>query len=692
MAISTETIASYEIFREMPGKQVSEILSYFKKVKVKKGSKLYAPKDAASYLYVVLTGEFKVEVKEDAKFRIIGYSRASDIIGEMSILSDKPRSARVTAVLDSEVLRITKENINMLFVRYPKLVINIGHIQAERLQQNLHATAKQIFQKHFIAHFSAFNEIESHYIGLNLAATIAETTKSPVAYLHFSSYSVSPVKTLQCKVKIEQTISQLERFQKKQSFSVKELLHEHDSGIWFLPCINHRMPIDYLKLADIARLLGFLSKEFPVIFMELGSENLENKKTVEVLKQADFVISGISAYDRSIKLYSKYVNYFNKYIKDFDAKLSVYQNSILIQEKLEKFRKNIFAKRIYFSQIERELGHSIDFKIHGRLQSLSEYIPTFTYLEQINQAVFSLQSMARWIIDRNIGLALGGGGARGMAEIGVLRVLEKENIQFDMVAGTSMGSLIGALYAMRYDSYQIENVFSKFIPKDKVFTDYNLPFISFFRGRKMNRLLRKAFGKLRFEDLSIPFVCVTVDLLTGKEVRIDKGFLWRAVRASMSLPVVFPPMKYRRHYLVDGGVLNNVPGDILREKRVHRVLGVNCTPFEDDSLNRYIKETSLFSLLLPNKKFLKNVIRFFIKFYLMVKRPPLLQIANRAMMLEGAELVRSKSHHFDLMLSPDVRSFALFDFQKRKEIIEKGVKEAEDNLDLIKQIFKPKES
>jgi len=301
-----------------------------------------------------------------------------------------------------------------------------------------------------------------------------------------------------------------------------------------------------------------------------------------------------------------------------------------------------------------------------------------------------MQSMtiARAICGTSQGIAFGGGGARALSEIGVLSELERHRIEFDHVAGTSMGALIAAFYAQGLTAREMSERFSEFLPDDKGLLRYNLPLISFFRDKSVNRILRRLFGRLRIEDLPKPLTVIAADLISGQEIRLRRGLVWRAVRASMSLPVIFPPVKYHNYYLVDGGAINNVPGNALREHGVNRVLGINCTPLEDNTIREYLIETNLFQLLKPGDKFWSNLKRVLKALKLFVTRPPILQIANRAMMLEGSELVRQKSREFDLLLSPDVSRFGMFEFDRREEIVDAGRYYARSHAQDLKRTFR----
>ena len=306
----------------------------------------------------------------------------------------------------------------------------------------------------------------------------------------------------------------------------------------------------------------------------------------------------------------------------------------------------------------------------------------------LHEVHIQCSTIARIICRTSQGIAFGGGGARALSEIGIISEFERHNIEFDHVAGTSMGSLIGALYAQGLSSREMSEKFRTFLPSDKGLLRYSLPFISFFRDKSVNRILRNLFGNIRIEDLPKPLTIIAADLISGQEVRMTKGLVWRAVRASMSLPVIFPPVKYHNYYLVDGGAINNVPGNALREHGVERVLGINCTPLEDNSIREYLIETNLFQLLKPGDKFWTNLKRVLKALKLFVTRPPILQIANRAMMLEGSELVRQKSREFDLLLSPDVSRFGMFEFDRREEIIDAGRYYARSHAADLKRIFR----
>lgn len=181
---------------------------------------------------------------------------------------------------------------------------------------------------------------------------------------------------------------------------------------------------------------------------------------------------------------------------------------------------------------------------------------------------------------KKIGLALGGGAARGLAHIGVLEVLEKEGIHVDYLAGTSAGAMIGALYAAGLSpAYLKEYVLDYDSTQRRKLVDLTLPKSGFIQGDKIvEEMQRLMGGEKTFSQLKIPFACVACDIVHGEEVVLNSGPVSQAVHASIAIPVVFNTVELHGRYLVDGGLLNQVPADVVREMGAEFVIAVNVVP------------------------------------------------------------------------------------------------------------------
>ncbi len=181
-----------------------------------------------------------------------------------------------------------------------------------------------------------------------------------------------------------------------------------------------------------------------------------------------------------------------------------------------------------------------------------------------------------------LGLALGGGGARGFAHLGVLKVLAREGLHADVVAGTSMGGLIGAGYAAGFPVEKIEQEVVGLAQRTTLFrlADRIPTLQALLSGKRFENYLAESMGADRtFDDLRRPLALVAADLVTGREVVLKSGPLVPAMRATMSLPGIFAPVEMGRYRLADGALLNNVPADRARELGAEVVLAVDVLPY-----------------------------------------------------------------------------------------------------------------
>ncbi|MEI7011745.1 patatin-like phospholipase family protein [Leptospira licerasiae] len=300
--------------------------------------------------------------------------------------------------------------------------------------------------------------------------------------------------------------------------------------------------------------------------------------------------------------------------------------------------------------------------------------------ESANQKVFYKgETFARYLVSRTRGLALGGGGARALAHVGLLKVLEREGIRFDFVSGSSFGAVIGALYARGESTDSIFKMIGKFFGGIEKPFDPTIPLISFFKGKRMLRMLKDAFGTQLIEDLKIPFATSAVDLHSGQEYVMDQGPIWEALAAAMSLPGMFPPVFKGDHLLIDGGVINNVPENLIRRKGADVILSVNVSPLRDEGIVRLLEDRKV-----TGKSFFKNL-------WEDITYPPILKIMARAITLEGREITKLRKEKMDLFINLHIEEFAFTDFGKYKEIIKKGELETEAAIGDIRKLFFPTE-
>ena len=279
-----------------------------------------------------------------------------------------------------------------------------------------------------------------------------------------------------------------------------------------------------------------------------------------------------------------------------------------------------------------------------------------------------------------IGLALAGGGAKGIAHIGVIEILEEEGINIDRIAGTSIGAIIGAMYALNpnvcllkqkikemasLDAYQ-KLALGKFKPRkgetwfDKwvnrfqegaLFTEL-LTKNALLSNKETDEIFHHIFGEKIFDNTKISFASTALDLLTGKDVIMKEGNLWEAVKASSAIPAIFPPVKWKDKLLVDGGVTTNIPVKLAFD------LGANV----------------VIAVMLKNKPSSPG------------KLNTALEVYMRSEELAQIKLCRMLSKKADLVIKPDVEEVHWTDFDKIDFCIKKGKEATKKHLKQIKSL------
>ncbi len=268
-------------------------------------------------------------------------------------------------------------------------------------------------------------------------------------------------------------------------------------------------------------------------------------------------------------------------------------------------------------------------------------------------------SLARFINRRAVGLVLGGGGARGLAHIGVFKALEERNIEVDLVGGASMGGFAAALKASGRNARQIEKDLRWAFIEAGSFLDYTFPFYSLIRGQRMLSRIKKLFGEAHIEDLPLPFFCVSSDISNARPEVHDRGPVARWVAVGMSIPGIAPPYPHLGRLLVDGGILNNLPVDVAAAYGCNPVLAVNVDPRDENRIEDDALEGNFWTHL---RRHLSG----------RAKAPNLFELMVRVTTLTSAasvERLRGGVHHY---VQPETGSFGLFDFDRADQIIEAG--------------------
>jgi len=279
-----------------------------------------------------------------------------------------------------------------------------------------------------------------------------------------------------------------------------------------------------------------------------------------------------------------------------------------------------------------------------------------------------LGRLSRRISDRMIGLVLSSGGARGIAHVGVLQVLQAANIPIDMVAGTSAGSLFGGLYVCGRPLDEIaefaRNLDHLISLKSGLWdARLSLPWNGLIRGDATLKYLVNQFENTTFAEAKVPFYVVAADVVSGEEVIFDEGYLAEAVRASIGIIGIFSPYELNGHYLIDGGAVNPVPANILAEKGANIIIASNVIP--------PVEKGWLLGQGAERRA-----------------SPGFLSVLGNMMAIMEREIIKTRMAPVDVLIQPRVEIYTSMDYDKSEEFMRLGREAAKRELPRLQKFIK----
>lgn len=274
-----------------------------------------------------------------------------------------------------------------------------------------------------------------------------------------------------------------------------------------------------------------------------------------------------------------------------------------------------------------------------------------------------LDRVVRILSGQAVGLVLGAGAVRGLAELGVYKAMVELGIPVDWIGGSSIGSIVGGAIAMDWPPDHAISMGRESFVKGKPFSDYTLPLISLIRGQRMVRLLRKHLD-VAIEDLPVPFFCVSSVLDRGEVYVHEHGDLVQALRASAALPGVLPPAVVNAELVVDGAVLNNLPVDIMLARPVNQIVAVDVS-FRGTRQVKFDETPGTWALMRSR----------WLPFSKRYRVPGLATLIMRATEIGTLAQARERSSAADVLVTPPVRRFGMTDVKSFDAIVQVGYEE-----------------
>jgi NTE family protein len=626
------------LFSSIPQSQINEIASCFHFIHLKKDTVVFRQGDLSDSMYIIRSGVVVISCTKNNEILFQTELRRGDFFGEMALLSELPRNAEARVTLDSTLFCLKKDEFATLLAENKNIGLFLSRLYARRLSVD---SEKKVAQ-----HKAGFYTVSATDPDLGLSH-----------FLYSMSYHISTESNK--KVLIVEPHLELE-----------SIMRKFDLGITVCPddSLFDLLPPNIYERTD------FQWFSHPSGFVVLQVNKGFNERLVPVLPLLmeslkytyDLVIFSIAHYfgnleQQAVRLCDKnllLINNTREALSDVTQKLKRLEETAGIG--LDRIRVGVShlcgTRGIAREQLKKELhlSETPQIWVDRSDKAFNDQIDT-----QKRFPVKGARAVAREIAGVRIGIALGAGAARGWSHIGVLKVLQEEGVHIDMIAGTSMGALVGAIFAAsgsvdQLKKHTIDRCSTRRLARKGIF-DYTLPLRGLMRGKKIINLVATAIRHADFMDLLIPTYLVSVDILKGEEVLIETGDVAQAVRSSLSLPAIFSPVQHQGRWLVDGGLLNPLPVNILEQKGADKIIAV-CVENQGPTA----KETS--------------------------GPPGIMEVISRTVAIVHGRATGGFAQRSDIVIYPDVQGFAWDDFHKGEVLMQRGISACEDLIQEIKAL------
>ena len=667
MTMKTDILTAIPLFEALAKDASDFIVKRLKTEAFASGEVIVRQGDLGDSLYIITNGMVKVTKRDKTgAAREIARFHAGDFFGEMSLLAEQPRSADITAVTDTTTLVLYKADLDRILQEYPTIAVHFSKILSKRLREasQLNLAAKRPVS--VIAMYSRHvDALLQTVLAVNLAASFTKELLQRVIFVDASNH--------------EKELSDLLRIELPKAADQELRAHDDilDKGDIFPFIRQHRTGLHILSLGagsklkqrtyekDIRPLLEKLRGEYDYILINCA-KNI-TRLIHSALEQADLILYLTPLAEEALQRAKKDADLFAQGERENHNFLIG-----VIQERHESLPSG--------RSLEEALAPHVFVPLLKNDYVVEHFLRTgrpFVFEHPKSNMSRSLQRLTRRIGRVRIGLALGSGSARGFAHVGVLKVLEANDIPLDMITGTSMGALVGGFFAAGISAAELEQIVLNYRDKTKVrhtIFDLTIPRYGLSKGNRLVKFMRSHIDGITFDELQIPFAAIATDINTGREVVLRQGVLWQALRASGSVPVMFEPYQLDGRYLIDGGITNPLPTDILIEHDMDIVIScaVNLTPksFAGDLAGA---EHAGQAAEHPAEK--------------AAKKCNIIDTLSRTLGIMSATNTLNKTRLADVDIRPDVAYIDWTDFHRGEELVREGEHAAEKALPAILELL-----
>lgn len=656
--------------------ELKSISQLMRLVEFRKDEIVYSQGGPGDSFYVIVSGRFEASILNMEKKKVLAYLRRGDFFGEMSLLTDEPHSATVKALSDSILLVLKKDDFKRMIEHNATVSFELNRRLSSRVK-GLDKRSRSLLKSDIISIFGQQQKIGRTAFSINLAASLFHETHQKTILLDMSP-SGSEVST---KLHMGPTIpiSHFEDLDSADSLHLSHYTLKHSAGFEVLSIAHDEK--DSRGEQIIISLLNHLAIDYRFILIDLPA--FMDEMVLKALAQSDSVYFVTDSHINNITETQEVMRDVQNNLSFPDEKIAIVINEAFLGIRTTNAtKKELFGKKACYS-----LPATPALKEH-------EETSVVPFVVEDPEAEYSrvVRHIARRVSNNLVGLALGSGAALGLAHIGVLKVLEREKIPIDMIAGSSVGAMVGSLYATGNSSADVEKMALEINTPAKLMRllDINFfPVHGLLTGKRIVKHLKKFLGSKTFDDCTIPFMVTGANLSSRQVMVIDSGFVLDAVRTSISIPAIFRPIFLNKDTIIDGGILSPLPIQALHEAGANKVIAINVFPSGKDLLERRIileEAAEKEERLMRQKNFIS---RGFYRFGKKIKKfflSNIFDILMNTIQAMETEIAEIESQSADVVLRPVVANANWVEFFKADRFIKKGEEEAMRMLPKIKAL------
>jgi predicted acylesterase/phospholipase RssA/CRP-like cAMP-binding protein len=587
--------------------------------------------------------------------------------GIISTLTGENHSRTYEAINDSVVIRINKDSFAQLLKSTPQLAVALSQSLSQRIHSHYNHI-KNTQENTIIAVYSPVQGAGASTYATNLALGLKEQTGKKVLLLSLTSDMH------------EERIDLANIAGNHQS-----ILDTITKGVLTVDLLSVKFdPRNTTLMGKISQFISAPMIEYNFIVLDLPNEM--DEVVMKTLTQSDVI-----------------------HLVSIDSEKNLDTTRLVIDKLSEHLKERFHADRVQViisgvntenhlspQEIKKTLNYDV-FLVLPHLQpaefTYKKVIPGFAFVEVDAKSEYArtIRRLSRQISKVMIGLALGGGAALGMAHIGVIRVLEREGIPIDIVVGSSMGAIIASIWSAGYNAQDLEKFGREFENKSGLLNimDPIFPIGGLVGGEGIRLWLKTKLGNKTFHDTKIPLRIVIYDLFRRKEIVVSDGMIIDAVRKSIAIPGVIRPVMEGKQMLIDGGVLNPLPTNVLAEMGVKKIIAVNVlqSPEEVD-WSQQKEEENLIKCF--NLSFSQHPFKFLgFRLGRIVSRiftPNIADIIVRTLQATEFVLAEQSAKQADVLIHPDLRGIKWFELYEVNQLIKRGEEATEKALPAIKAL------